>query len=343
MATIKDVAKLANVSPGTVTRYFNKQPLKEFTRRKVEQAIKELNYTVNPIARSLRSKKTFTIGVLATYLNESFATSIITSAERYFVECGYSLIICMSSGNHEIERERLQFLMDKKIDGLILFATGGNSDLIREMARSGMPIVTIDAALEEVACDAVLADNINITYQVTEHLIAQGHRKIGIILGNEWYMTAKERFEGYRRALEDYKMELDGALQFWDAYSAAAGYNAMEYFWKMEPRPTAVIATNYDLSLGSVMYMNEHNIAVAEDMSFVAFDFYELGKVVKPTISVAVQPVEEIGQMAAKIVLERLQEASGGQLARGGQAADPAIKRLKFSFFPGDSVKALRQ
>lgn len=332
MATIKDVARLAEVSPGTVTRYFENKPLKESNRKKIEEAISQLEYTVNPIARSLRSKKSYTIGVLASHLNERFTTGIVAAAERYFLEYGYSLIICSSDGQAELERKRLHFLMKKKIDGLILFSTLHNSDLLKSMIGEGIPVVSLDTYLEDVPCDAVLADNINGTYAVMEHLFAAGHQRIGIVIGSVQYLTAKERLEGYTRALRDYKIEADEQLVYAMDYSVKTGYDAMDYFAGLKNPPTAVIATNYDTSLGAVMYANKHNISIPDDLSLVAFDFQELNEIVKPSISVAVQPVDEMGAMAAKTLFERLNKQTD---------AAPKVCRLKFSFISGQSVKPL--
>lgn len=311
MATIKDVAKEAGVSQGTITRYFNNESLKEENRKRIEEAVIKLDYKVNTVARSLRSKKSYSIGVIVTSFKNQFISSILTAIENYFIDKGYSIIVCTSMDDYKIERKKLEFLVEKRIDGLIIIPTKGvknSMDILKSLEEKNIPIVTVDNFIDDLKCSSVMVDNINGTYAAAEHLVTNGHKRIGIITGPDDYATSIERLRGFKRALSDFNLSADHELIKQGGYTVNNGYDAMRYFSEMQLPPTAILATSYDLTLGALLYITEKSLQIPDDFSFLGFDAEEFSKIMKPQISVVLQPLTEIGQKAAEVMYKHLKD-----------------------------------
>ena len=184
--------------------------------------------------------------------------------------------------------------------------------------------------IKEVNCDTVLVDNLNASYNAVEHLIVKGHKRIGIICGPDGIFTAVERLKGYVRVLEDYSMVIDPALIKKGDYGIESGYRLLNELLDMRNPPTAVFVTNYEMTLGAIMAINEKNVKIPEDLSFIGFDNLEMAKIVKPALSIVVQPMQQIGETAANILLKRL---------KGDTGNFPSMVRLKTELVIKDSVK----
>lgn len=329
-STIKDVAKRAGVSVGTVSKYINGINVKEQNRIKIDEAIRELDFRVNTIARGLKTNKTMTVGVLIPSLENIFATSIVSYVEQILLNNGYSTIICDYNHDSTLEVSKFDFLMSKSVDGMIIMPLSITKDKIQEAMDKGIKIVLIDRPVKGGECDVVLVDNLNASYSAVEQLIVRGHRKIGIICGPQSIYTAQERLKGYLRIHEDYNMQVDEKNIKYGDYEIRSGYDLMKEFINCEDRPTAIIVTNYEMTLGAVMAINECDVRVPEDLSLIGFDNQQLAKVVKPNLAIVIQPVAQIGESAANLMLRRL---------KGDDGNFPAMLRLKTDFLSGQSIR----
>lgn len=328
-STIKDVAMMAGVSTATISKYINGKRVKEQNRVKIEEAIKALDFKVNSFARGLKTNKTMTIGVLIPSLENIFATSIVSHIERILLENGYSTIICDYNQDTRLENDKFDFLMSKYVDGLIIMPLGITEDRIQDAVEKEIPIVSIDRPIQNKECDVVLVDNMNASYNAVEQFITHGHREIGIICGPEHIYTAQERLKGYMRVHEDYGMQVNNRnIKFGD-YEVQSGYDLMMEFLKAKPQIDAVYVTNYEMTIGAVMALNEMNIKMPDELSFIGFDNQQLAKVIKPNLTIVVQPIKQIGESAADIILKRL---------KGDKANYPSMLRLKTDILIGDSI-----
>lgn len=332
MPTIKDVAKLANVSIGTVSRYLNGYNVKEENKKKIELAIKELDFKFNPMAKGLRTNKTFSVGVLIPSITDIFCTQVIEGMQETFDKYNYSIIICDTRNKLENEIEKVKFLMAKRVDGIIIMPVSNNGEHIKLIQNSGMPVVLIDRLIENLSCDTIVCDNVNDAYEAVENIIRRGHRKIGIIAGPQNIYTAKERLEGYRRALNDYNIEINESFIVYSEYKKGAGYEAYEKLLNLKDRPTAIFATNYETTLTGIIFFKNMGISIGEDISFFGYDQTELFQMLTPPLSVVVQPMNEIGKDAAELLVKRM---------NGDMSFFPLIKRLKTSIVVADSIKNL--
>jgi LacI family transcriptional regulator len=329
-ATIKDVARETGLSIATISKYINGGNVLEQNRALIADAIEKLGYQVNAAARSLKTNRTMTIGVLIPDLKNLFCTTIISSIENNLMQNGYSTIICDYGQNVKLESSKLAFLVSKQVDGIILLPSGSAPPELKSLIECGLPVVLIDHALEELGCDTVLVDNLNASYHAVELLITKGHRRIGIICGPDASYTARQRLKGYERVHGDYGMAVDAALVKKGDYGVDSGYRLFGELLNEPEPPTAVFVTNYEMTLGAVMAANERNCRFPDDLSFIGFDNMELAKVVKPSLVMVIQPMEQMGEAAAKTLLRRL---------KGDMGNFPALFRLKTEILPGQSVK----
>ncbi|AEE97468.1 LacI family DNA-binding transcriptional regulator [Mahella australiensis] len=331
-ATIKDVAALAQVSVGTVSRYLNGYEVSETNKRKIDEAIRRLDFKLNPVARSLKTSKSMTVAVVVPALANIFSMSIIEGIERHLDQYGYSVIVCDSQSDVQKEKSKLQFVKDKYVDGVVIMPTGSDGTHITEVLGDELPAVLMDRLVEDVKLDAVLVDNVNAVYQAVERLITLGHRRIGMITGPKDIYTAKERQEGYRRVFVDYNLPIDENLIRYGDYTEDTGYKLMSEFMRLDCPPTAVFVANYEMTIGAIMAVNEFGIQIPDQLSLIGFDQLELSKLIKPSLSVVVQPMAEIGQKAAEMLYQRM---------RGNCDNFPQVIRLKAHFIEGQSIKRL--
>ena len=331
-ATIKDVAKYAGLSIATVSKYLNGGNVREENRKRLEEAIRVLDFKVNDMARALKTNRTMTVGVLIPSLENIFFTSIVSNVENILIQNRYSTIVCDYREDPNLEKEKLNFLVDKMVDGIIMVPHGEDISHIQKVREKDIPVLLIDRMINEIDCDVVLSDNLNAAYDAVEQLIIRGHRRIGIIGGPKGIYTTQERIKGYIRVHEDYAMDIDENLIKYGAYDIESGYRILEEFIEMDNPPTSVFVTNYEMTLGAIMAINKNNIKVPDQISLIGFDNIQLAKVVKPSLSIVVQPMDQIGETAARVILNRL---------NGDYGTFPSIHRLKTEILIKDSVKTI--
>lgn len=332
MSTIKDVARLADVSVGTVSRYINGFKIKEENRSRIESAIKELDFIFNPMARGLRTNKTYTIGVLIPRISDIFCTQVIEGIEEILDPLNYSIVVCSSNEKLEQQTAKLNYLKNKCVDGIILMPVTSSELNVKEPADAGIPVVLIDRLVKDCELDAVISDNVNGAYSAVEMIINKGHRKIGIIAGPQEIYTAQERLTGYLRALNDYNIEVNEDYIVHSQYTKNGGIDAFNYLIGLKDRPTAIFTTNYPITVNSMKVMLEKGLKMGQDLSLCGYDQTELFQMFTPPVSVVVQPSKEIGIHAAQILLKRM---------NGDTSRLPLIQRLKTNLIATDSVKTM--
>lgn len=287
---------------------------------------------MNELARGLKTSRTMTVGVLIPSFENIFFTSIVSNIENILLQEGYSTIVCDYKENPQMELEKLRFLLNKMVDGIVIMPHTDDDNILDEMASKDIPVVLIDRVIKNGNCDVVLVDNLNASYNAVEQLIVRGHQRIGIIVGPQEIYTAQERLKGYIRVHEDYSLEVDPQLIKYGDYKIQSGFDLFQELLRIEQPPTAIYVTNYEMTLGSVIAINENNIKIPDDVSLIGFDNLELARAVKPSLSIVVQPVQQIGETAAQVLLKRL---------KGEQNGFSSISRLKTELLIRDSVKNL--
>lgn len=309
-ATIKDIARETGLGIATISKYINGGKLREKNRAAIELAIQRLDYKVNEYARGLKSNKSRTIGVIIPELSNLFITQIITVFEEILRGKGYSVIICDCHTDEQIECDVVRFLMGKMVDGIINMPMCKDGRHLAPAVEIEIPIVLIDRTVTALSdfTDCVLVDNVRAAQNATTHLLENGHRNIGIIIGPADIFTSAQRLQGYNRALTEHGGMLDSNLIAYSDYTVQGGYESMRALLKVDNAMTAVFVTNYEMTLGAIIAANEMGVNIPEQLSFIGFDNLDLSRVAHPRLTIVTQPLEEIGAQVARLLLERLGE-----------------------------------
>ena len=324
MATIKDVAKMAGVSMATVSKYINGGNVRPENLDAIRAAIEALDYRVNPFARSLKTQRSRSVGILLPEITAPFFGSVVASLDRTFREHGYHTLLSCYSSSHGLERDNLSYLISHGIDGLIYAPEDLTAEEYYELtANCSIPMVQMDRAIQGVDSDTVLVNNADSVYEAVSRFVRQGHRRIAIVTGLKSVYSAKERLVGYLRALSDNGIFYDDSLVISGRYQFATGYRAFEKLMELPEPPTAIVATNYDFTIGLVTAIREKGLSIPKDMAVFGFDCAEICTMMNPPLPVVRQPEEEIGRIAAQYMIDRLSGFSG----------DPRHTRLKCRVF----------
>lgn len=307
-ATMKDIAKQTGLGLATVSSYFNGGNVRPQNREKIEKAIEELHYEVNEVARGLKKNATKTIGVVIPELNNIFCAEIITGMEDILRNHGYATIVCDCRTDRKLESEAVDFLMRKRVDGLINMPVDGEGRHLRSFKKTGKPILLIDRQIQGLSCDSVLVDNREAAENGVRLLLEKGHRNIGIISGPQEVYTAQERLKGYRDAHEASGVPVQESLIFHGDYTIQGGVNGIEELVKKNPHMTAVFVTNYEMTMGAVIGGNELGVQMPRELSVVGFDNLSFARACTPRLTIVSQPTEEIAREAAEIMLQRLEK-----------------------------------
>lgn len=305
-STIKDIASKTGLGLATISKYLNGGNVLEKNKKAIEKAIKELDYTVNEFARSLKTSKSKTVGVIIPELSNIFVTSIITVIEDILRNNGYSIIVTDCRTDEKLECDVVDFMMSKRVDGIICMPVARSGKFLKQAIDASIPIILIDRMLNDIDADVVMVDNVSASEKAISHLVENGHRKIGIVVGPKDIFTSQERLKGYKKALEDQKIKVNNDNIVFSNYTVQGGYESLKKLIEKNKDMTAVFITNYEMTLGAIIAINELGIRIPEDISFIGFDNLQLSRVVKPKLTIVDQPLEEIGQNVANLMLKRL-------------------------------------
>jgi LacI family transcriptional regulator len=322
--TIKDVAKKAGVSPSTVSRVSgNYGYVSKAIRQKVLTAIRELNYHPNTIARSMVTKSTYTLGLVVTDIANPFFAYLMRSVEDVTWEAGYTLFLANTDENEDREKAILQTILERQVDGLILVPANSNpSPHVEYFIDQGVPLVLLDRNIQGVEADAVMVDNEHGAYVAVNHLIKLGHRRIGMVIDNLDISTNAERVAGYKRALREADIPIEEHLIQSCHFTEQSAFNLATEMFNRPQRPTALFAANNLMTLGIMHGAREAKLEIPQDIALVSFDDLEWSTYSSLLVTAVAQPVHELGKVAAKRLLMRLQ----------GDQSPPLEIRLKTNF-----------
>ena len=311
MTSIRDVAKSAGVSTSTVSHVINKTRfVSEETQAKVRDAMKALGYKPNRLASSLRrkDKSTNTLGLLIPDSTNLFFAEVLRGVEDACFEAGYSVFLCNSDDDPQKELDYIEVLLGKQIDGIILVSVGIHKESLTLLADNDIPSVLVDREVSGSINDSVVVDNEAGGHQATEHLIELGHTRIGCIAGPSLLTPSAARVQGYRKALSKYNLVQDDALIIKGDFRAQTGFEATKDLLKIDNPPTAIFACNDMMAVGGLHAVDEAGLSVPKDISIVGFDDIPLASFTLPPLTTIYQPSQEMGSLAAKMVMERIKK-----------------------------------
>lgn len=315
-ATMKDIARRTGLGLATISSYFNGGNVREKNRKKIEEAIEELHYEVNEVARNLKTNETKTIGVVIPELNNIFCTEIITGMEDILRSHGYATIVCDCRTNRTLEKDAVEFLTRKRVDGIINMPVDVTGNHLQTFQKTGKPIVLIDRRIRGLDCDSVLVDNRQAAEQAVELLMENGHRCIGILGGPRDIFTAQERLEGYCAVHKRMGIPVRESLIYHGDYTIQGGVRGMEELLDRNPDMTAVFVTNYEMTMGAVIGMNERGVRIKEQLSVIGFDNLQFARACSPKLTIISQPTRGIAEEVAKIILHRLENGNSPHITQ---------------------------
>lgn len=310
--TIEDVAALAGVSRASVGRVIgNYGSVSEKTRQKVLEAVQQLNYRPNLIARGLRNNETKTIAVVLGSIRNTYCNALVYAVEKEASKHGYNVMICDTHEDEETELQHLQNLYSRKVDGIILLSAFKADREIPEEYKhlylSDVPTVFADRRIQGIQRDTIQSNNMESSYQATKYLLELGHRKIGVIATAD-FSTISDRLSGFKKALLEFSVAYDPTLIVkTDTFGKQSGKDAAEYLLQKHPDMTAIYILNNSLSSGTLLALKKADLHIPDDISLLVWDDEEINELFD--ITTIVQPIDKIG----KAVMQRLLSLMGSQ------------------------------
>ncbi len=304
MATIHEVAARAGVSAGTVSRYLNGYAVKPVNAKKIDNAVVELNYRENFLARSLRINKTMSVGVLIHSMKSQFASSIIAAMESEIEKHDYAMVLCGFKNDRDSYIKQMSTLIDRKVDGL--FIIEGNEewtpdDLLEDIS---IPVIAINTPLEASNIDSYVTDDAWSTECIMRAIIEKSHKNVGIIIGKEDDYTSKQRLAGINNALNNSNISRDDIKIYIGDYTDGFGYKYTSDL--IEQGCRCVFVTNHNMGNGALQAIHEHGFTIGKDFSFATYDYLTSTPVFYPRINSVCPNIKELGTRTAREMMNAI-------------------------------------
>lgn len=301
---MSDVAKLANVSPATVSRVLSNPDLvSKETREKVLDVINKVNYKPHIVARQFRTKETKIILVVVPDITSAFFSRVLRGIEHVAVQHGYQVILGDTENEIKREQEYINLLLQKQADGMVLLTARQDKSRLEEISEH-FPMVLACEYVDGLNVPTISIDNISSARKATEHLIKQGHTKIAHITGSMNVILSRDRLRGFQQAMMSHDLEIDSSfIQESDA-SYESGYDQMMKLLALETPPTAVFAFNDEVAIGAMKAVKDSQLSIPDDIAIVGFDNINMASIVEPNLTTINQPKYEIGKKAMELLLK---------------------------------------
>lgn len=307
MATIKDVASLAGVSVATVSRVINGENIvSEDTRIQVQKAVDALNYSPNLLGRNLRRLETKKIIVILNTISNQFYSRVVKGIEERARKDGYTVMVCMTHGDKELEADYLKLLRSRLVDGAVFLTTETSENNLNELL-AGFAVVQACEPKPLFNTPTVCIDNEKAAFEATEFLINQGHEKIAFIGSEGIYTSASEREKGFRNVMKKHSLLVKEGWIINEGFSFNSGIRAAKRLLALGELPTAVFCISDSLAAGVIKTLAEQGINTPADISVMGFDDTQLSGLYIPSITTTRQPQYELGFNAMSLLLKLIQ------------------------------------
>ncbi|MEQ6376723.1 LacI family DNA-binding transcriptional regulator [Bacillaceae bacterium S4-13-56] len=305
-ATMADVAQEAGVSKSTVSQYLNKryEYMSEDTRKRIKEAIQELNYQPNYLARSLKQKRTSTVGIIVANIMHRLSTEVSRSIEDFFYKHDIHAIVCNADNDPVKEKKYIEMLRAKQVDGLIILPTGKNVDLYEAMVKEKYPVVFMDRKVPGIKAPFVVSNNIEGTESVIQHIIDHGHTKIAIATEPLIISPRVERHEGYKKALIKNGIEVNP--QYMISSTVEEIKKDLNRLFDSEEPPTAIFAGSDIVFLEVLQFAKERNLEIGKSIALAVFDNIPFAHLLDPPVTTVAQAAYAMGRQAADLLLRQI-------------------------------------
>jgi LacI family transcriptional regulator len=334
--TLKSIAKIVGCSDSTVSRVLSGKSkqyrISPKTEQKILQLARELHFAPNPLAASLRTRRTLTIGLVIPDISNPFFAGIAPFVQRECRKLGYSVLLASTEENAELEIESVSILSKRSIDGLIIAPVGQSFDHLKQLYQDGLPMVLIDRYFPESNIPYVTSDNYQGGRDAAEFMIENGHKLIACIQGSPFTLPNNERVRGYREALTDAGIEVNEEWIVGDSYGEENGYFETRLLLKESKRPTALFALSNLISLGALRAICEEHLRVPEDISIISFDEQPYSNLLATPMTTVSQQIHEMGKIAMQMLYRQIRAGKG--------SAEESVK-LATTLIRRNSVRAI--
>jgi LacI family transcriptional regulator len=310
--TIYDIAKKLKISAASVSRGLKDDPsISKKTKKKILETAEALGYRTNHFARSLRSQKTMTIGVIVPRLNSHFMSSVIAGIEQVANKEGYNLLISQSSEFAQKESANVKTMFNSRVDGLLVSLAYDTKELSHFEAffKKKVPVIFFDRVMEHAHSTSIIIDNRKAAYEATRHLLEQGCKRVVHITAPLQQNVYTDRFNGYKQALFDGKVPFREEDLIIGNLSLEAGAAAAEQIVKLTPMPDGIFVANDNCAVGCMLALKQKGIRIPDDIAVVGFNNDPVSVVIEPNLSTVNYPGDEIGKAAARHLINRLNES----------------------------------
>lgn len=315
MANIKDVAKLANVSISTVSLALNgSERVSVETRRRIKEAASSIGYSPNPLAQGLKAGRSRLIGMVIADLENPFYARMLKLVENLLIEHQYLVVVAGTGGSAERERTILETLSAQRVSGIILSSHCTSPEDVAYLKSLKIPMVLVDHKVDGLEADFIGTDSHLASAMLTERVIRFGHKRIAHLAGVEGLWTAEERKRGFRDTMKSFDLDVDESLILHGDYDGNIGYKQAMRMLVRRDRPTAVMAANNVMALGALQAMRDLGIKCPEEVSLTSIDDVPWSKVIEPQMTMVVQDVNEIAEVATRFLIDRI-SAAGADIA----------------------------
>lgn len=308
-ATIRDIANALNISTATVSRALtDRLDVNPRTKKLVLEEAQRQNYKPNPMALRLRNKRSKTIGLVIPEFRTSFFSNVISGIQKVLRENDYQLIITVSDESSELEEKNLKLLENNMVEGLIMSITreGKNSEYYQRIIDSGTPIVFINRFCSNIVASKVIIDDYKMAFFATEHLIYNKFKNIIHFSGPDNLSVTKKRKQGFLDAMNKHHKEINGNSVITTGVSSDKSYDAMKSLIIKKEIPDAIFCFNDPTAFGALRALKEAGMSCPKDVALVGFSETEVAELIEPPLTSIEQPTFEIGETAAKILLNQI-------------------------------------
>jgi DNA-binding LacI/PurR family transcriptional regulator len=304
--TIIDIAKRLKISPSTVSRALSNHPdIRDETKRQVKKIAKELNYYPNPIAQSLKSNRTSTIGVIVPEIKHDFFSSAISGIEEVTNQLGYTIILCQSNENYEREVMNTIMLMHHRVAGMLVSIAQNtkNGNHFQDLIKRKIPLVFFDRACEDVVASKVIIDDYKSAFDAVTYLIGKGYKRIAHFGGPKELDICRKRLNGYIDALKKVDIPLQNGFVRYGGMHEQDGYDSMDALLKENIIPDAIFAVNDPVAIGAFQRIKEAGLKIPDNIAIIGFSNNKITSLVDPQLTTVDQPSFEMGRKSAEILI----------------------------------------
>lgn len=307
MATIKDVAKATGTSITTVSRVINNSGyVSQKTREKVLEAIEELKYTPNALARGLVTDITKSIGLIVPDITSPYFSEIAKCIEKVASQYNYTIFLCNTNWDIEREKMYLNEFYQRRVDGIIYAIFRENEEISKLLSELGIPTLVLEKTKEQKNIKSIDIDNIHAGKIATDFLINKGNRKIGFIGGKSHVNVSKYREYGYIDALKENGIKINEDRIVYSDFNIKGGYEAIKEFKNRNIEIDSLFLASDLMAIGAMNFLNQNRIKVPEDISIIGFDNIELSSIMQPSLTTVNLPIKEIAELAIKKIMKMI-------------------------------------